>query len=782
MAQALASAARISPSAVRPLLLEAADICGASKTFESVRIALLEDWREVGVTPALPRAPSSSTYELFESLGRIRVALARNHFSEAETLCSRMSRGGSANALGKTSQEMCREATDLVEMYELDRTPAVASAMTDGRPDRQVTLGRHDALLALWALAKKREPGGRPTAFMLRANRRGTQDLAVHQLLWPDYATPPPLGQLCKLFRSETSWLRRLILAMVLAEGFWRQRKPDEAARMLAAARGAYAGYLKWLASRGRSERPQLLRDYEEACERGLAAFEPPVAVRRDAVATLVRVARRLRRRRRPRPSRAISALDAVITIGRSTTAGALDRRVAHEIAAMLDARVLLHRQGREWLTILTQAEHTLSTWTVLRLARLRRLRAFRVRPRPEYWRPDQRRPGAILAIPVGSGIVSIARRRRFRRREIQAARTVLRFLEARLAPTQPASSAATPELAPPPIRSAVGEGLIGVSAAWRDVLRQVGRVAESTASVLLWGETGTGKERVARALHAASLRSTREFVAVNCGAIPASLLASELFGHIRGAFTGADRSRDGLFVRAHRGTLFLDEVGDMPPEMQVALLRVLEEREVRPVGSTRAIPVDVRIVSASAKDLDAEVAAGRFREDLYHRLNVVRIDLPPLRRRREDLPLLAAHLAARTPERATIHPDVLPLLLEHDWPGNVRELDNVLRASAVLAEGGEITPEVVRGVMAQRRTLRRLRREAVSGPRAGAILEALGSGWLSGPEIAARIGVSARTVNRDMEDLLQRGVVISSGFARARRYARARTTPPSSP
>jgi transcriptional regulator with AAA-type ATPase domain len=603
--------------------------------------------------------------------------------------------------------------------------------------------------------------------------------MAAMRLLWPDYSDPPPIRQLRKLFASEVSWLRRLILAMVLAGAYARQRRTAEAARVLAAANGAYLGYRKWLGSRGRSERPELLRDYEEACARALGAFEPPRVVRGDPVACLVRVARRLRRRRRPRPSRAISALDAVITIGRSSASGAFDRRVAREIAAMLDARVLLHRRGDEWLTLRPQEEHTLSTWTVLRLGRMRRLRAFRVRPRAEFWRPDQHRPGAILAIPVGSGVVCLARKRRFGRREMQAARTVLRFLDARLgAPSVPevAPSASPQELIPPTVRSAVGEGLIGVSQAWRDVLHQVGRVAESTASVLLWGETGTGKERVARALHAASLRSAHEFVAVNCGAIVPTLMASELFGHIRGAFTGADRTREGLFARAHRGTLFLDEVADMPPEMQVALLRVLEEREIRPVGSTRVTPVDVRIVSASAKDLDAEVAAGRFREDLFHRLNVVRIDLPPLRRRFEDLPLLAAHLAARTPERASIHPDALPVLLEHDWPGNVRELDNVLRASAVLAEGSEITPEIVRGVMAQRRTLSRLARVNAEGPRSSSILEALGAGWLSGREIAARLGVSVRTVNRDLEELLLRGTIVAVGSARARRYARAQT------
>jgi len=213
-----------------------------------------------------------------------------------------------------------------------------------------------------------------------------------------------------------------------------------------------------------------------------------------------------------------------------------------------------------------------------------------------------------------------------------------------------------------------------------------------------------------------------------------------------------------------------------MPPEMQVALLRVLEERCVRPVGSTRQIPVDVRIVTAGARDLADEVARGRFREDLFHRLNVVRIDLPPLRARRDDIPLLAHHLAARTPERSTVHPDVLPLLLSHDWPGNVRELDNVLRAAAVLTEGGEITPEIVRGVMAQRRAIRRQAAagSGVGAPRSAredAILPLLGQGWQSAAELSERLKVPVRTLNRDLATLVARGLVEAVGAARSRRY-----------
>ena len=569
--------------------------------------------------------------------------------------------------------------------------------------------------------------------------------------------------------------MRRLILSMVLAEGYRNGRRAEDAVAALARAAHAYRGLQKLVRDRTDSEPPQLLTEYEEACAHVLGSVEPGHRSGLDAVDAVVLLARRTRSPGRPRPSRAISALDALITVGRSTSTQRFDRRVVRELARMVGARVLFHRRDGRWLTLRPQDEHTLSSWTIHRLSRIHRLRSFRVRARPEFWRPEQRRPGGVLVLPIGGGVACLARKTRFGPRSVSAVRTVLRFLEARLAAqAEPAAPVGAPKARR--LRSPVSDGLVGESPVWKALLRQVGRVAESTASVVLFGETGTGKEQVARALHAASLRSPQAFVPVNCGAIPPPLLASELFGHLRGAFTGADRAREGLFVRAHRGTLFLDEVADTPPEMQVALLRVLEEREVRPVGSTRPVPVDVRIVAASARDLADEVTAGRFREDLYHRLNVVRLDLPPLRARREDIPLLATHLAARSPERAAIHPDALQLLAEQDWPGNVRELDNVIRASAVLAEGDEITPEIVRGVMAQRRLLRRgPPSPAGMHPRERALLETLGGEWLSAPEIAARLGISPRTVNRDLGALLTRGLVDTAGEARARRYGRVR-------
>ena len=227
-------------------------------------------------------------------------------------------------------------------------------------------------------------------------------------------------------------------------------------------------------------------------------------------------------------------------------------------------------------------------------------------------------------------------------------------------------------------------------SALMHELLETVRRAAASQVPVLITGETGTGKELVARALHAESPRSGRPFLALNCGAIPAGLLESELFGHVRGAFTGADRARTGLFGAANGGTLLLDEIGDLPLELQPKLLRVLQEGEVRRVGDNQSVPVDVRVVAATALDLRQAVAAGRFREDLYYRLAVVTIELPPLRRRSEDIaPLVRSclpHLAARhgrpVPELTA---EALQLLEQYPWPGNVRELLNVLEKTLVL-------------------------------------------------------------------------------------------------
>ena len=223
------------------------------------------------------------------------------------------------------------------------------------------------------------------------------------------------------------------------------------------------------------------------------------------------------------------------------------------------------------------------------------------------------------------------------------------------------------------------------------DVLRQVRLVAESDASVLIYGESGTGKELVAQAIHKASRRRAQAFVPVNCGAIPETLLESELFGYSKGAFTGATHDYTGLFQSAHQGTLFLDEIGDMPLALQVKLLRVLQEKQVRPLGAAKAVPVDVRIVSATHRNLEAELQRGHFREDLYYRLRVVALQLPNLAARREDIPLLATHFLERCAANSQKHvtgfaPEALEVLVQAPWPGNVRQLLNVVEQAVVLS------------------------------------------------------------------------------------------------
>ncbi len=242
--------------------------------------------------------------------------------------------------------------------------------------------------------------------------------------------------------------------------------------------------------------------------------------------------------------------------------------------------------------------------------------------------------------------------------------------------------------------------GVIGRSAAIREVLVLAAHARDSLATVLVSGETGTGKEVIARALHESGPRAARPFVAVNCAAFPDSLLESELFGHVRGAFTGADRDKPGLFAEADGGTLFLDEIGETSGPLQATLLRVLQEREVRPVGSARSRTVDVRVIAATNRDLRDEAARGFFREDLYYRLAVFPITLPPLRTRREDILPLAEHFLERHGQRdgkpgCRLSHAAAHLLLAYDWPGNVRELDNeIQRALALVPPGGIVTPK----------------------------------------------------------------------------------------
>ncbi len=240
-------------------------------------------------------------------------------------------------------------------------------------------------------------------------------------------------------------------------------------------------------------------------------------------------------------------------------------------------------------------------------------------------------------------------------------------------------------------------EEIIGESRAMREVFAMVDKVAATRATVLITGESGTGKELIARAIHKRSPRAGEPFVAVNCTALTETLLESELFGHEKGAFTGATARRQGRFELAHKGTLFLDEVGEIPPTTQVKLLRVLQERTFERVGGNQPIKVDVRIIAATNRDLARAVAEGSFRDDLFYRLNVVRIELPPLRERKEDLPALVAHFVkkyaaeiGRQPPR--VSPEAMRRIYEHSWPGNVRELENALERAVILA-GEEIRP-----------------------------------------------------------------------------------------
>ena len=238
---------------------------------------------------------------------------------------------------------------------------------------------------------------------------------------------------------------------------------------------------------------------------------------------------------------------------------------------------------------------------------------------------------------------------------------------------------------------------LIGRHPRMQDLYKAIGRVAGSDVTVLIRGESGTGKELVARAIHHYSRRSGRAFVAVSCAAIPATLLESEMFGHERGAFTDARERRLGRFELAQGGTLYLDEIGDMPVELQTKLLRALQERTIERVGGHESIRVDVRVIAATNRDLETAMRDGTFREDLYYRLNVVTLNLPPLRERRRDVPLLVEHFLAKHAEELGdrgVAPDALDRLVGYDWPGNVRELENVIQRAMVLAQNGVILPE----------------------------------------------------------------------------------------
>jgi two-component system response regulator PilR (NtrC family) len=242
-------------------------------------------------------------------------------------------------------------------------------------------------------------------------------------------------------------------------------------------------------------------------------------------------------------------------------------------------------------------------------------------------------------------------------------------------------------------------EGMIGRSRAMKDVFERIGKVAKTDSTILIMGPSGTGKELVASAIHKLSARSTKNRISVNCGAIPGELLESELFGHVKGAFTGAISNRKGRFELAQNGTIFLDEIGDMPLLLQVKLLRVLQEKVIEPVGSSENFKIDARVITATHRDLEKAVAEGKFREDLFYRLNVIPIRMPALKERREDIPLLISHFLDRfvsgdRSNEISFASLTMDLLMGYDWPGNVRELENVIERLVILRGGNEILPE----------------------------------------------------------------------------------------
>jgi two-component system response regulator HydG len=302
-------------------------------------------------------------------------------------------------------------------------------------------------------------------------------------------------------------------------------------------------------------------------------------------------------------------------------------------------------------------------------------------------------------------------------------------------------------------------EQIVGRSTAMQEVLDRVVRVAPTDATVLVSGESGTGKELVARALHVASRRGQRAFVPVNCAAITETLLESELFGHVKGSFTGATRARRGMFEEANGGTLFIDEIGETAPGFQAKLLRALQEGEIRRVGESAPVQVDVRVIAATNQDLRKAIAEKRFREDLYYRLAVVPIRIPPLRERREDIPLLAAHFIERAVRRTgaprALSPAAVARLMEHSWPGNVRELENVIEQATALSGGPEIQASDIqvesRSPVPGRHAVRTLA-AAVEEAERIAIEEALARTGGDQARVARELGVSATTLWRKMK------------------------------
>ncbi len=306
------------------------------------------------------------------------------------------------------------------------------------------------------------------------------------------------------------------------------------------------------------------------------------------------------------------------------------------------------------------------------------------------------------------------------------------------------------------------------VSASMKQLDRLITKVAPTDSTVLITGESGTGKGVIARSIHQQSQRASAPFIPVNCGAIPENLMESELFGHTRGAFTGADRARKGLFLEADRGTIFLDEIGELPLELQVKLLHVLEAREVRPLGSEQVRKINVRIIAATNRDLKQMVSEGRFREDLFFRISGFHVTVPPLRERRDDIPALIRYLLARGGDRfgvqgkLSLDSEAEELLVGYDWPGNVRELENVLQRATILAEDGRITvadlppnitPSSPAGAAAPASTGRGLLREQVRDFEHSLIVRAIEDCAGDRRQAAQRLGIGLSSLYRKLEE-----------------------------
>jgi two-component system response regulator HydG len=310
-------------------------------------------------------------------------------------------------------------------------------------------------------------------------------------------------------------------------------------------------------------------------------------------------------------------------------------------------------------------------------------------------------------------------------------------------------------------------QNIIGRSQSMKNLMEMVSMVAPSDATVLITGESGTGKELIARSLHYNSPRREKPLVVVNCAAIAETLLESELFGHEKGAFTGADKRHEGRFFLANHGTIFLDEIGEMPSTMQAKLLRVLQEREIQRVGGEKTIKVDVRVVAATNRDLEADVAKGQFREDLFYRLNVMPLNVPPLRKRQEDIPLLAQHFSDKFADknRKTVKgfvPLAMDMLLNYDWPGNVRELENAMERAVILLSGEYITetqlPLNITEKYPDLETLAAIAAPITDGTRSleeiekEAILATLKASEGNKAEAARRLGVTRKTLHNKLK------------------------------